>query len=315
MQLDQTHVAIRLRTISEIGDLALIMVRRYPFALFVCFAVGALPWFIANSALLWWIPIQESKYGLDDPEAFSELRRYAFWMATLVVLQTPAAGVFTTYHLGQAVFEKRPTWKNVVREVWKHGGRWLWALGVKRLAVPAMLLLCVTYGEALSGFTDVLMPMFFLLAIALVRGMRPFMPEIILLEQCPAKSKDPRTITIAKRSTNLHKAVGGDLSGRFITLSFLLFWGFLGLLFTFTWIRGVVTGFGNMGLVTILILYPLALWAVAGFSVFIRFLNYLDTRIRLEGWEVDLAVRAEAIRQFGAELPDDGSAKPKAGQA
>ena len=48
-----------------------------------------------------------------------------------------------------------------------------------------------------------------------------------------------------------------------------------------------------------LVLYPLALWAAGALSVLIRFLSYLDTRIRLEGWEVQLAVRAEAIRQFG----------------
>ena len=41
MQLDQTHVKVRLRTMAEIGDLALIMVRRYPAAILVGFAAGA----------------------------------------------------------------------------------------------------------------------------------------------------------------------------------------------------------------------------------------------------------------------------------
>jgi len=40
MQLDRTHVAIRLRTLSEIGDLAMIMIRRYPTALLIGFAAG-----------------------------------------------------------------------------------------------------------------------------------------------------------------------------------------------------------------------------------------------------------------------------------
>ena len=33
----------------------------------------------------------------------------------------------------------------------------------------------------------------------------------------------------------------------------------------------------------------------------VRLLSYLDTRIRLEGWEVELAIRVEAMRQFGED--------------
>ena len=54
-----------------------------------------------------------------------------------------------------------------------------------------------------------------------------------------------------------------------------------------------------MNLFVLLVIYPLSLWCVAGISVMVRLLNYLDCRIRLEGWEVELAVRAEAMRQFG----------------
>ena len=54
MQLDRTHVVIRLRTLSEIGDLSMVMIRRYPKALLVGFLLGALPWCLANAALLSW---------------------------------------------------------------------------------------------------------------------------------------------------------------------------------------------------------------------------------------------------------------------
>ena len=54
-----------------------------------------------------------------------------------------------------------------------------------------------------------------------------------------------------------------------------------------------------MDLFVLLVIYPLALWLVACLSVMVRFLVYLDTRIRLEGWEVELAMQAEALRQFG----------------
>ena len=44
-------------------------------------------------------------------------------------------------------------------------------------------------------------------------------------------------------------------------------------------------------------LYPLAMWVVAGYLSVVRFLFYLDLRIRHEGWEVELRLRAEAARQ------------------
>jgi hypothetical protein len=45
--------------------------------------------------------------------------------------------------------------------------------------------------------------------------------------------------------------------------------------------------------------YPLALWLVAGYFTVVRFLNYLDLRIRHEGWEVELLMRAEALQLAG----------------
>ena len=42
--------------------------------------------------------------------------------------------------------------------------------------------------------------------------------------------------------------------------------------------------------------YPLALWSVVGYLTVVRFLRYLDLRIRREGWEVELWMRAERGR-------------------
>jgi hypothetical protein len=75
----------------------------------------------------------------------------------------------------------------------------------------------------------------------------------------------------------------------------------LSVLYTLIWFRGIASGNWKWDLTVYLGIYPLALWTVAGVSVLVRLLNYLDTRIRLEGWEVELAVRAEAMRQFGEE--------------
>ncbi|KAA5543700.1 hypothetical protein FYK55_10930 [Roseiconus nitratireducens] len=306
MQLDQTHVAVRVRTLSEIGDLALVLLHRYPTTLLVGFTLGALPWIVADGLLLYWIPITEAQFGLDDSEAFTELCRYAAWMALLVFLQTPAAGVITTIYLGEAVFEHKPTWRSAYQVARKQFWRWFYCLGVRRLAIPAMLLVAVRMFEPFHSGFDVAAPIAIFFAALLIRAGRPFLPEMILLERCPLRSKDPQEITLRRRARALHRPVGNDVGSRWLTISGTLVVIFAGLFYSLVWARGVTTGYWNFGLFTWLVLYPLALWTVGGLSVIVRMLAYLDTRIRLEGWDVELAVRAEAIRQFGAESEPTG---------
>ena len=302
MQLDRTHVVIRLRTLSEIGDLAMVMIRRYPASLLIGFTAGAAAWAIANALLLGWIPINEAAYGLDDEEAVFEVGRYMAWMALLVVLQTPAAGVLTTLYLGQAVFEHRPTWASVFGEAKRQFWRWFWVLGVLRFALPTMVLVAMRWGEPASVGWDIVVPIATLFVVAIVRSSRPFMPEILLLEQCPFNGDSESTITMARRSKSLHTPMSSDLSGRFLSVSFVLLALTLSVFYTLMWFRGIAFGqWTFMDVFVLLVLYPLALWTVAGVSVLVRLLSYIDTRIRLEGWEVELAIRAEAMRQFGQE--------------
>ncbi len=299
MQLDTTHVVVRLRTMSEIGDLALIMIRRYPASV-AAFALGGSIWALANILLLGWIPIAEYGYGLDDEEAFLEVSRYVSWMAVLVILQTPIAGVLMTSYLGQAVFEEKPVWQAIWSETKRYSWRWIWVLGFQRLPIPCMLILAFRWGSPAAWFWDVAVPINLLLIAMVIRAGRPFLPEILLLERCPLRPNLPTVISASKRSRSLHRPVSGDMSGRFLTVSFVLIGLFLSLLYTFIFVRGIVTGLWNyMDLFVLLVIYPLALWLVACLSVMVRFLVYLDTRIRLEGWEVELAMQAEALRQFG----------------
>ena len=41
---------------------------------------------------------------------------------------------------------------------------------------------------------------------------------------------------------------------------------------------------------------PAAIWLSLGYFAVVRFLSYLDLRIRTEGWEVELIMRAEGAR-------------------
>lgn len=301
MQLDQTHVAIRARTLTEISDLAMVMIRSYPAATFFGFAMGALPWAIINFGLLGWIPVQEYRVATYDDEMSSALIKYQLLMALLVFLQTPAAGVFTTLYIGQAVFESRPPWRSVFREARVSFLRWFLVLGVYRGPLPVMALILYGWTEPDPSFSaEYFWPLLIGCLVLLLRSNRPFLPEIMLLERCPLRVKnDPKVISARRRSVALHRPIAGELFGRFVAIAFILL-GFVGLfLYSLLWVRGVLFGLWLWDAWVYLILYPLALWGAGALSVLIRFLSYLDTRIRLEGWEVQLAVRAESLRQFG----------------
>ena len=307
MELDQTHVVIRTRSLSEIGDLAMILIRRYPAAAIFGFAVGAAPWIVLNTLLLGWIPISEFAHSPRYVPATGELNRYLLLMVTLVILQAPLAGVLTTTLIGRAVFEHQVTWRAAIDGLRPIFWRCFWVLGIVRGPLPLMLILVTNWGEPFAVGREGLVVVMWLIWVGFLRALRPFLPEILLLERCPLRSDSPDAITVRRRSSALQAPLAGDLFGRFIRVSFMLAVLAAAVFYTLVWARGVMWGAWDRGLVSYLIFLPLALWAVAGLSVLVRFLSYLDTRIRLEGWEVDLAVRAETQRQIAAS-PRSGGA-------
>jgi len=304
VQLDRTHVTIRVRTLSEIGDLALLMIRRYPHAFFHAFFLGAFAWIVANAILLGWLPAAFLGEGVFESDAVFEQYRYVFWMITLVFLQTPIAGALTTYSLGQSIFEKQPTLRKTIRDVRAMFWPLVWVLGVKRLAIPAMLVVALRWDQPASGFFDVFVPICFMLLAALVRSSRPFVGEMIVLERCPIRGKTEHVITLKRRSKALHSPMASELGGRFLTISMTLFVLLACLFFSMVWLRGLLFGVWAPDALAMHVFFPLSLWLIASFSVVVKLLNYLDARIRLEGWEVELAIRAEAIRQFGEDAMD-----------
>jgi hypothetical protein len=299
VQLDRTHVVIRARTLSEIGDLAMILVRNYPAASIFGFVLGMLPWLVLNTLLVGWIPWVQFTEAIYDDEMDAELARYLFLMVTLVILQSPIAGVVTTTLIGRAVFEQNVTWRMAIKDVRQMFWRWFWVLGCVRGPVPLMLILATNWGQPLAIWREIVLPLGFLFLAGLQRGRRPFVPEILLLERCPVRSKNPAVIVAGRRTAALHGPVAGELIGRFLTVASMLAVLFLAVLYAMLWARGVLIGRWDWSFSVYLYFVPAALWAAAALATLIRFLSYLDTRIRLEGWEVDLAVRAEVQRQFG----------------
>lgn len=313
MQLDQTHLVMRPRRMSEIGDMTLAMLRHHPQQALVDFGTGALLWAILDIAILAWIPIQEAQLGLTDEEAVLQIYRYLGWMTLLVILQTPLAGSLATLCLGRKIFEEAVTWRQAVREVWGHRSALVETILIKGLVLPAILVLLFRMGSPLSFFWDLLIPLLILMIQFFTRGMYPFVPELLLLEKCPTRkprnSADQNVITIPQRLSHLHRGQSGENGGRFIIQGFVYLVLLVCFLFTLMAIRGVlILRWDFLNLPVLLVLFPLCLWIIASISVVVRLLFYLDTRLRLEGWDVELLIRAEVIRRYGG-MQNQGSSR------
>lgn len=291
------------------------MIRRYPKAFFHAFFTGALFWILADVALLGWLPFTFSDPDLYADDTTADFYRYLVWMMVLVFLQTPLAGALATSYLGQAVFEQEPSLSRAIQDIRAQAWSLVWNLGFKRLAIPTMILLGFRWGSEADVFIDGFLPFGILIAAALVRSNRPFLAEMILLERCPIRSEHSNVITLKRRSKALHTPMASELGGRFLTVAMTLL-ALLGCVhYSLVFLRGIALNTWEVDLVTCIVFYPLSLWMVASLSVIVRLLSYLDARIRLEGWEVELAIRAEAIRQFGDDFistspqttSDDGS--------
>ncbi|MBC7852732.1 MAG: hypothetical protein IAF94_04780, partial [Pirellulaceae bacterium] len=62
---------------------------------------------------------------------------------------------------------------------------------------------------------------------------------------------------------------------------------------------GVLIGQYELSWTFSVFIYPAAFWVVVAFYSVVRYLDYLDLRIRYEGWEVELLMRAEATKMAG----------------
>ena len=134
------------------------------------------------------------------------------------------------------------------------------------------------------------------LYLLLVRAVRPYINEIILLERNPLRARDPRAITVGRRASKLHGPASGELLGRFlacIPLSMILI---CSLVMALWYGQGIFFFDWKWDERMIFVGLPLAMWMAAAFMAVVRYLSYLDLRIRREGWAVELMLRAEASR-------------------
>lgn len=300
MQLDRTLIAVSERGLLETLDLTLHVVRRYAWPLTVTFAIGAIPLALLHYLLIGWLMDVGMRDGYFYLEESSAIARYVWDMTLLVFISAPLASIFATKFLGDAVFVEQPSVRSVLLAVWKLLPRVAWCQLLVRGILPTWLLfLTVERGGDFQVGAEFLLLGGLACYSATIRSLRPFINEIVLLECNPLVARNEMVITVGKRSAHLHAPSNTDLFSRWIgcaAIGCLLTGTVFGF---FLFCSGVFFNDWRPGPAMLLTVYPLSLWIVAGFMTVVRFLSYLDLRIRHEGWETELLLRAEATRLAG----------------
>lgn len=272
MNFDQTYIAIRERSYPELLDLSLQLTRRHALGLLLALVAGAAPWALLNGVLLYeWA--EDSIWG--DPV------QYLFWMAMLMALQAPLATAPITLYLGQVTFHQQVSPGRIFRDYFH--------------CLPQMLLL--------QGIARAVTAVFFI-TLLMPYVLWPYLSELILLERnslwVGKAGKDAGRISTTRRSKNLHRGASGELFARWFGS---LMAGGVMLVASIGGLHQLLSLLGGYSLsntMFLLVATPIGAWLVLGFFAVVRFLAYLDLRIRREGWEVELKLRSEAAKMVSA---------------
>jgi hypothetical protein len=276
VQLDNTRLAIRERDLTDVLDLSLQVIRTHFVPWLVASTAGALPLAVLN----WWIlrPAWQRYGEVGWPTSFG----YVALMGLLIAWELPLASAFVTRYLGDSMFDRPPA-RKVIRDVIDSLPQMFWFDGVLRgiFFLPAL------------AIVDIWWVMGFAAWIPFVYA--PYLNEVILLERNPMFRKKGR-VTTWKRSQALHDGSRSTLFSRWLS-SVLIAALLISSLASSMWeVRGVLLNQWAYDESLWLIYVPASMWIVASFFAVVRYLSYLDLRIRREGWEVELLIRAEADR-------------------
>jgi hypothetical protein len=244
--------------------LALRVIRVQPGAVLLALAIGALPIAAINVLLV----------TMDTPamEDFFDQGRLQV-MLFLVIWELPLATAPLTLYLGQSLFMDRPERTAMVRNFFRSLPQLLWFQvfwrGILTVTGVGWLLMYLAW---------------------------PYMNEVILLERNPMWRGRRKRMTAWRRIRAVHSGASGEVVGRGLAaagISLLLAGSLCGSLWV---LQGMLFSHWEATGLTVAIVAQTGLWLVAGFFSVVRFLSYLDLRIRREGWEVELLMRAEKAR-------------------
>jgi hypothetical protein len=286
MQLDNTQIAIRERGFADILDLGLRVVATHLGPLLVAMLAGIIPFALLNDWLLAdLLPLEEDTDGLSS--------EYLWALFVLMIWQTPVATTPLTLYLGQALFVSRPSLREMLRAFWSRLPQ-LIALQVIGRGFLAYFCVRAILHEASAG-TQTLLGLLLVGQWFFLHLLWPYSNEVLLLERNPLRRGKAPAGTIG-RILALHGQATSEVVLRWL-MSFLIGWVLVGA-YAFSALMAVefvLFDFGSERYFLALYL-PLAGWLVIGYFAVVRFLGYLDLRIRTEGWEVRLLMRAEGAR-------------------
>lgn len=311
MQLDNTEIVVRQRNALELLDLSLLVLRRHLPAIALSSAILGVPFLILNGIATYWMLGEEAYLATEqfaDPELFMHWR-HVFHTVALYALEFPLISLPTTILLGNQIFYQPITFRELLAKlapIWK---RSFWVLGILRLGVLAVgFTFLINRDLAWDWFTEFWLLIVFGIIVLFIRACWPFAPEIIGLELCPLKKTKEGEITYKQRAKGLHRLLMADHVARFVGAVGFATLLTLMLLALCLFVKGVTIGSWLWNDWYNYLVLPAALWCVGLFMSVYRFLAYLDSRIRLEGWEIELRLKAEASRmQLGERVPSVSS--------
>ena len=273
-QLDENRIAIRERKYVDLLDLSLKVVARHAAPLALTLTAGVGPMILLNHCLLAGYVDQYSVLGAPVRElpttwgvpiglaASWGLVWYMLIVLLLIFLETAVATAAMTLYLGQAMFSGQPDTRRIWREF--------------RQSLPQLLFLQLLLKPLLLFY--------------------PYLDEVILLERNPMRAESPGKLSIMGRCRELHRhGVANAIVFRFLGLGIGLV-VFAGIWLAILAARTILLGTLVIDLPMQTVYFQLSVWGAVGFFCVVRFLNYLNLRIRREGWEVELRLRAEADR-------------------
>lgn len=287
MKFDRTFIAIRERTTLGIMDLSLHVLVDHFKTLTCLFLINVIPWIVLDYCLIGWMLEGTYDYGM---------RALYYWSMTFLVLSQAQLGTFLiTQYLGKAMFEGRPGVMEVVKSAFSVSWYYWFSQFVLRTSLISLVACFLFDGESESTYIGAIFMMMIISIGVCVRAFRPFVTEILVLEKTPIRKKSD-TINFSARSRSLHSFASSDLIGKAMAVAIIsagLVFSLHTFLVTFDQVMNIRANSENS-------LQPyywvVSLWLVVGFMSVVRFLFYIDLRIRQEGWAVELRMRAEAQR-------------------
>ena len=289
MLYDKTTINVSERSMLEIADISLHVIRDHFKPLIFTFGLMVIPLMVLNYFLIGWMT--EIDYGDGN------LLRYAWSMSLLVVTEAQLASLFSTYYLGHALFEQKISVRSMLKDVFGALPRIIWSHGIVRAVLiiwGLYFMIAMSNGYFEEGLEGFLIPVL-VLYLLVVRALRPFITELLVLEKNPFRAKSKSDISISVRSKSLHAPVGSELFGRAIFGGMITVAAGVAFFAAVLFVWNMFAEVNSKSFVLNFILFPICLWLAVGMQSVTRFLSYLDIRTRQEGWEVELKLRAEAV--------------------